>query len=105
MYLGVMVEYSDTESLFAKPLHPYTQALFSAIPMPDPDYKMDRIILEGSIPFSANPPAGCKFHTRCKDCMEVCRYVEPDYREIEPGISAPAIYTTNRAWRRNIRRK
>jgi len=85
MYLGVIVEYSDTESLFAKPLHPYTQALFSAIPMPDPDYKMDRIILEGSIPSPANPPKGCKFHTRCRECMEICKFVNPDYREVEPG--------------------
>ncbi len=85
MYLGTMVEYSDTDSLFAKPLHPYTQALFSAIPMPDPDYKMDRIILEGSIPSPANPPLGCKFHTRCKDCMDICKSVIPEYREVEPG--------------------
>jgi peptide/nickel transport system ATP-binding protein len=85
MYLGTMVEYSDTKSLFSKPMHPYTKALFSAIPMPDPDYKMDRIILEGSIPSPANPPKGCKFHTRCKECMEVCKKTVPEYREIEPG--------------------
>jgi len=85
MYLGTMVEYSDTDSLFSKPLHPYTKALFSAIPMPDPDYKMERIILEGSIPSPANPPKGCKFHTRCKDCMQICKTVAPEYREVEPG--------------------
>ncbi len=85
MYLGVMMEYADTESLFSNPLHPYTKALFSAIPMPDPDYKMERIILEGSIPSPANPPKGCKFHTRCRDCMEICKTVEPEYREVEPG--------------------
>ena len=84
MYLGNMVEYAPTEKLFAKPMHPYTQALFSAIPVPDPDYKMNRIILEGSIPSPANPPRGCKFHTRCRDCMEVCKYVQPDFKELEP---------------------
>ncbi len=71
MYLGNMVEYSDTEELFANHLHPYTKALFSAIPIPDPDAQMNRIILEGSIPSPANPPSGCKFHTRCSECMEM----------------------------------
>ncbi len=83
MYLGNMVEYAETEKIFSNPLHPYTKALFSAIPIPDPDYKMNRIILEGSIPSPANPPSGCKFHTRCKECMEVCKYFRPDFREIE----------------------
>ncbi len=85
MYLGNMVEYSDAEKLFAEPLHPYTKALFSAIPIPDPDYKMERIVLEGSIPSPANPPSGCKFHTRCKECMEMCKHCEPEYREVEEG--------------------
>lgn len=85
MYLGSMVEYADTEKLYSKPLHPYTKALFSAIPVPDPDYKMERIILEGSIPSPANPPAGCKFHTRCKECMEKCKCIAPEYREVEEG--------------------
>ncbi len=85
MYLGNMVEYSDTDKLFEKPLHPYTQALFSAIPIPDPDYKMERIVLEGNIPSPANPPAGCKFHTRCKECMEMCKHCAPEYREVEEG--------------------
>ena len=84
MYLGNIVEYAPTEKIFSKPLHPYTRALFSAIPVPDPDYKMNRIILEGSIPSPANPPRGCKFHTRCKDCMEVCKYIQPDFNELEP---------------------
>ncbi len=96
MYLGNMVEYSDTESLFSKPLHPYTKALFSAIPIPDPDVKMERIILEGSIPSPANPPAGCKFHTRCSECMGKCKCVEPEYREIEPGhFVACHLYNTD----------
>ena len=85
MYLGDMVEYSETEKIFADPLHPYTKALFSAIPIPDPDYQMNRIILEGSIPSPANPPSGCKFHTRCSECMETCKYVTPTYKEVKPG--------------------
>ena len=85
MYLGNMVEYSDKESLFAHPLHPYTEALFSAIPIPDPDYKMNRVILQGSIPSPANPPAGCKFHTRCSKCMSICAEVPPVAKEVEPG--------------------
>lgn len=84
MYLGNMVEFADTEKIFSKPLHPYTEALFSAIPIPDPDYKMNRVILEGSIPSPANPPEGCKFHTRCSKCMEICKHCQPDFVEIEP---------------------
>ena len=96
MYLGSMVEFADTDTLFAKPLHPYTKALFSAIPVPDPDYKMDRIILEGSIPSPANPPAGCKFHTRCKDCMEICKHFAPEQKEVEPGhMCACHLYNTS----------
>ncbi len=83
MYLGNMVEFAPTSKLFAKPLHPYTEALFSAIPIPDPDFHMDRIILEGSIPSPANPPKGCKFHTRCRKCMEICKYVSPAFKELE----------------------
>ncbi len=77
MYLGDMVEYGMKKDIFAKPMHPYTQALFSAIPMPDPTVKMNRIILEGSIPSPANPPSGCKFHTRCRQCMEICKTEVP----------------------------
>lgn len=85
MYLGSMVEYADTKKIYGHPLHPYTKALFSAIPVPDPDYKMKRIILEGNIPSPANPPSGCKFHTRCSECMEMCKHCEPQYREVEQG--------------------
>jgi len=85
MYLGNLVEYADKESIFKNPLHPYTKALFSAIPIPDPDVKMNRIILEGSIPSPANPPSGCKFHTRCKECMEICKTVAPKEVEAENG--------------------
>ena len=83
MYLGGLVEVGNTEDIFANPLHPYTKALFSAIPMPDPEVKTDRIILEGSIPSPANPPSGCKFHTRCSQCMERCKTEVP--KEIDMG--------------------
>jgi len=85
MYLGNMVEFAETEKIFDHPLHPYTEALFSAIPVPDPNYKMKRIVLEGSIPSPANPPAGCKFHTRCSKCMEKCKYAVPEWTEVEEG--------------------
>ena len=85
MYLGNLVEFSDTEKIFDHPLHPYTVALFSAIPVPDPNYKMKRIVLQGSIPSPANPPSGCKFHTRCEKCMEICKHISPDWAEVEPG--------------------
>ena len=81
MYLGDMVEYGNKKDIFAKPMHPYTQALFSAIPMPDPTVKMNRIILEGSIPSPANPPKGCKFHTRCRQCREICKTEVPQRYE------------------------
>jgi len=85
MYLGDLVEYGSKNHIFKNPLHPYTQALLSAAPIPDPSAKMNRIILEGSIPSPANPPAGCKFHTRCRECMEICKTVPPQVREVEPG--------------------
>ena len=85
MYLGNMVEYAETEKVFSNPLNPYTKALFSAIPIPDPDAKINRIILKGSIPSPANPPRGCKFHTRCEQCMEVCKYAPPEWLEVEEG--------------------
>ena len=85
MYLGDLVEYAEKKSLFSNPLHPYTQALLSAVPVPDPNYKMNRIILEGSIPSPANPPKGCKFHTRCPYVMDICKTEVPQTREIEEG--------------------
>lgn len=85
MYLGNLVEYGATDDIFNNPLHPYTKALFSAIPVPDPTVKMERIVLEGTIPSPANPPKGCKFHTRCAKCMERCKMEEPVQKEIEPG--------------------
>ena len=85
MYLGDLVEYGSTEDIFSNPLHPYTEALFSAIPVPDPNAKMNRIVLEGSIPSPANPPSGCKFHTRCARCTERCKHEVPKQTEVEPG--------------------
>ena len=85
MYLGNLVEYGAKEDIFRNPLHPYTKALFSAIPIPDPKVKMNRIVLEGSLPSPANPPKGCKFHTRCANCMACCKEEAPVQREIEPG--------------------
>ena len=85
MYLGNLVEYGSTEDIFSNPLHPYTEALFSAIPVPDPNAKMNRIVLQGSIPSPANPPKGCKFHTRCEKCMEICKYANPQWKEVESG--------------------
>ncbi len=84
MYLGNLVEYGPTDRIFENPLHPYTKALLSAVPVPDPDAKMNRIVLEGSIPSPANPPKGCKFHTRCASCMECCKTDPPKMVEIEP---------------------
>ena len=85
MYLGAMVEFGEKKDIFANPLHPYTKALFSAIPNPNPDEKMERIVLKGDIPSPANPPKGCRFHTRCPHATEKCKLVAPSYREYEPG--------------------
>ncbi|CUH91988.1 ABC transporter ATP-binding protein [Herbinix luporum] len=85
MYLGSLVEYGNKEDIFKNPAHPYTQALLSAVPIPDTDVKMNRIILEGSIPSPANPPSGCKFHTRCNKCMEICKTEVPQVKELEDG--------------------
>ncbi|MFH1512261.1 MAG: oligopeptide/dipeptide ABC transporter ATP-binding protein [Bacillota bacterium] len=92
MYLGSMVEYGAREAIFKNPLHPYTKALFSAIPLPDPDVRMNRIILEGSIPSPANPPSGCKFHTRCAQCMERCRHEIPELKIVEGHQVACHLY-------------
>ena len=85
MYLGGMVESGETADIFGNPLHPYTKALFSAIPMPDPDVRKERILLKGDIPSPANPPAGCKFHTRCSECMEICKHEEPQVKDVGNG--------------------
>ena len=85
MYLGGLVETGTKEDIFANPLHPYTKALFSAIPIPDPDIKMNRTILQGDIPSPVNPPSGCKFHTRCKECMGICKEKEPMAKDMGNG--------------------
>lgn len=85
MYLGSMMEYGAKDDIFSNPMHPYTQALFSAIPVPDPHLKINRIILSGDIPSPANPPKGCKFHTRCSKCMDVCKEVTPAFKDYGNG--------------------
>ncbi|OEH91399.1 ABC transporter ATP-binding protein [Bacillus solimangrovi] len=85
MYLGRMVELADSEALYQKPMHPYTQALLSAVPIPDPDFEMERKYLTGDIPSPSNPPTGCAFHTRCSECMDICKTDRPEFREIEEG--------------------
>lgn len=82
MYLGNFVEVADKYEMYKNPLHPYTQALLSAIPIPDPTIKKERIILEGSIPSALNPPSGCKFHTRCRHAMDICKVEEPIKKQI-----------------------
>ena len=85
MYLGNMVEYASKKQIFENTLHPYTKALFSAVPVPDPHVKMKRIILQGDIPSPVHPPEGCRFHTRCSECMKVCEKIRPPYKEVEEG--------------------
>lgn len=87
MYLGKIVEVSESEQLYANPLHPYTQALLSAVPVPDPAYEKQEILLEGDIPNPADPPTGCTFHTRCPYVMDICRKEIPQLVEMEKGHS------------------
>ena len=85
MYLGKIVELAETEGLFLKPIHPYTEALLSALPKPDPDIKKKRIILSGEIANAAKPPSGCYFHPRCNYAQDICKEKEPEWEEITPG--------------------
>jgi oligopeptide/dipeptide ABC transporter ATP-binding protein len=85
MYLGKIVELADRRSLFAQPQHPYTEALLSAVPVPDPKATRNRIILKGDVPSPTNPPSGCRFHTRCPYAFERCREEEPPMKELRPG--------------------
>jgi len=85
MYLGKIVEIADRRTLFTTPHHPYTKALLSAVPVPDPKIKRDRVILRGDVPSPINPPAGCKFHTRCPLAFDRCRHEEPLLRNVSTG--------------------
>jgi oligopeptide/dipeptide ABC transporter ATP-binding protein len=85
LYLGRMAELADTDSIFSDPLHPYTKALLSAVPIPDPDVRRERIILKGDLPSPANPPKGCPFHTRCPVAAQICREQVPEWREAKQG--------------------
>jgi oligopeptide transport system ATP-binding protein len=85
MYLGQIVELAGSETLYRQPLHPYTQALLSAVPVPDPALKGERIILRGDVPSPIDPPPGCRFHTRCLFAKEVCRKRVPSFREVADG--------------------
>lgn len=82
MYLGSLVELADKKEIYSNPLHPYTKALLSAVPVADPTLKRERIILEGDIPSPANPPKGCKFHTRCPNKMDICKSEVPEYKDV-----------------------
>jgi len=88
MYLGQLVEIAETEDLFARPSHPYTKALLSAIPIPDPTATIERILLEGDVPTPINPPSGCRFHTRCPEVMDRCSVEEPPEFDLGDGHCA-----------------
>jgi len=85
MYLGKLVEIATVDNLYSTPMHPYTRALLSAIPIPNPEKKKERIILTGDVPSPINPPAGCRFHTRCPECMDICKQTEPPLVELQTG--------------------
>ena len=85
MYVGKIAEMADTEELFSNPLHPYTEALISAVPKPDPRSKRQRIVLEGDVADPANPPSGCYFHPRCRYAVERCQVETPELRELRPN--------------------
>jgi oligopeptide transport system ATP-binding protein len=97
MYMGNIVEMSDNEELFDKPLHPYTRSLIDAIPIPDPRVKRREVILEGEIPSLAHPPSGCRFHPRCPVVMPACRLVQPELREHSPGREVACHHVWKRA--------
>jgi len=97
MYLGKIVELAETTQIYKNPLHPYTIALFSAIPVPDPTVKRERLVLSGDVPSPVNPPAGCRFNPRCPQCMDVCRLEEPELIDIGKGHLVACHYVNERA--------
>lgn len=92
MYLGRLIELADSEELYENPLHPYTKALLSAVPIPDPDIKRETILIEGELPSPANPPSGCAFHTRCSQVMDICKTTRPVERNLNGHSVACHLY-------------
>ncbi len=92
MYLGRLVEFAESEELYENPLHPYTKALLSAVPVADPDIKKETTLIEGELPSPANPPSGCVFHTRCSQCMEICKTTKPVERKLNGHSVACHLY-------------
>jgi oligopeptide transport system ATP-binding protein len=92
MYLGRLIELADSEELYENPLHPYTKALLSAVPIPDPDIQRETILIEGELPSPANPPSGCAFHTRCAQCMDICKTTRPVERNMNGHFVACHLY-------------
>ncbi|MED4753430.1 dipeptide ABC transporter ATP-binding protein [Brevibacillus choshinensis] len=93
MYLGRMVELADKNDLYDSPMHPYTKALLSAVPVPNPLIKKERVVLQGDVPSPANPPSGCTFHPRCSECMDICRTEKPAFQEVNGRYVACHLYS------------
>ncbi len=100
MYLGKVVEIADGDTFFSSPSHPYSVALTSAVPVPDPDYEVKRIILSGDVPSPINPPEGCRFHTRCPVAQEVCSQVEPALEEVGENQWVACHFPGSLSWER-----
>ncbi|MDQ0200665.1 ABC transporter ATP-binding protein [Neobacillus ginsengisoli] len=92
MYLGRLIELAESEELYDNPKHPYTKALLSAVPIPDPDIKRETILIQGELPSPANPPSGCAFHTRCSQCMDICKTTRPEERNLNGHYVACHLY-------------
>ena len=92
MYLGRLIEMAESEELYDNPKHPYTQALLSAVPVPDPSFKRETILIEGELPSPANPPSGCAFHTRCSQCMDLCKSIRPMEQNLNGHTVACHLY-------------